>query len=1161
MKGIKSRVLLKVCAGAFGLVLVISGLALILPVGTAFAQATHGLISGTVVDAQGGVVPAADVTVKNQLTTVSQTLQTNDAGYFVFPEVLPGVYTVSVEKKGFQKFEETGINILPADRRDLGSLQLQVGSTVTTVTVAGTANPVQTTSSVQSGLLTNSEMAALPSVGRDYMALVRLLPGSSQLGEGANNLSGVTAVPQFNGVWDPMGVYVGTNGVMASMSNYSWDNNPTTMENIEDVKVLVANYEAQYGKVRGAIINVATKSGTTKFHGGAYYYARNEDFNANDFFNNRLGAPRPRYRYNFFGGTLGGPIWGPGPFKSLKDKLFFFFAYDNEPNSTPAGPRYYTVPTAMERQGDFSQSYIPGTNTLYTVLDPLTGKPFPGNTLAGTGLINPTMQEVLSIFPLPNFTNRAVSNGQYNFVVNDSNKQPTNMESLRIDYAPADKWRIFGRWMRTYSANIGRTGGYSVFAGWQNASNSNNGLNERYELNVTTTINPHMVNVFAIGHISGAGTSGLPKDFLDQFEMPALGINLPQTYPKNNPYNLLPAISFNIANAASVGYNSRFPNRNYVYNFSIADDFTYINGNHQVKLGFYTDLESFQIPDDDALGCYSGCFSFNSPNPNNPFNAGNPYAEALLGYFDSYTVSTNVRNFRGDTRSLEWYVQDNWRPTRKLSLNYGLRFDRDIPPAVVIDGATLDFSRYSASDAPPLFRPVLVNGTRMAENPITSAIEPAAYLGYFVPGVGSPDPGAIEEGSPGWRGLMNGKGILVAPRLGFAYDVSGNGKTAIRGGVGYYYGQRDFSGDMYGVHGNPPNVFYPTQYYGSITTFTTGAGLLGPSSMYYLDRTAGMPYTIQWTLGIQRQIGFLNSVLGVAYVANAQHNGRYSTNLNEVPYGAEFLPQNQDPTTGTPLPDNYYRPYPGYSNITDGTWADNGNYNSLQVSFNRKFARHLSYGVSYTWSKTLDDNRGPRYLPGSLTYGPAYMNMPNRLTADWVWGLPKASGRWNNLFSRSVLDGWQFSGTSSFISGEPQSVSLSTTNGENITGGGDGARVIVTGNAVLPKSQRTFNRYFNTSVYALPAVGTIGNQWTPSFYGPGMNDWDFCLMKNFLIKEKVTTTLRFEGYNVFNHTQFSSVNTGATFDPATGKQVNTAFGQLNGDWGPRIVQFAVRFTF
>jgi hypothetical protein len=336
-----------------------------------------------------------------------------------------------------------------------------------------------------------------------------------------------------------------------------------------------------------------------------------------------------------------------------------------------------------------------------------------------------------------------------------------------------------------------------------------------------------------------------------------------------------------------------------------------------------------------------------------------------------------------------------------------------------------------------------------------------------------------------------------------------------------------------------------------------------------MNPSAGLPYSLHWTLGIQREIGF-KTVLGVNYVAQAAHNANYAFNLNEVPYGAEFLPQNQDPTTGTPLPDDYFRPYPGYSSISDHEWADNSNYNSLQVTLDRRFTHGLTYGVAYTWSKSLDDNRYTTYLPGSLTYGPSGLNMPNRLTVDWVWDLPKASTHWNNLVSRALLDNWEVSGIASFISGTPQSVSLGTTTGENITGGGDGAQVILTGSAVLPKSQRNFNRYFNTNVFALPAVNPIGapqtanyigNQWTPSFYGPGVNDWDISVMKNIRIKEKVAYQLRCDLFNTFNHTQFNSVNNSAVFDPTTGQQVNTAFGQLNGDRGPRIIQVAMRLSF
>ena len=315
----------------------------------------------------------------------------------------------------------------------------------------------------------------------------------------------------------------------------------TVMDNIEDVKILTANYEAQYGKVEGAVINVTTKSGTTKFHGSAYYYLRNEDLNANDFFSNRVGQPVSRYRYNTAGGTLGGPVYAPGRLSSLRKKLFFFFSFDDEPSTVPQGPRYYLMPSAAERQGDYSQSFLPGTTQHVVITDPLTGQPFAGNIVPASR-INPLMQKVLGIFPLPNFTNTAISNGTYNYVVNDSNSNPTNTESLRVDYALTDKWNIFGRWQRSFCNSTGRNS--RISAGWMNGTQSYNNTHERFEFNASYTINAHMVNQFAIGHFMNYEKNQAPQATVNQFVSTVQGIQFPQPYPQSDPLNLFPAMSF-----------------------------------------------------------------------------------------------------------------------------------------------------------------------------------------------------------------------------------------------------------------------------------------------------------------------------------------------------------------------------------------------------------------------------------------------------------------------------------------------------------------------------------------------------------------------------------------------------------------------------------------
>ncbi len=1138
-----------------GLLLAVFGLFLWIPMSMS-GQTTSAVITGQVEDSQGAAIPRAKVTLTDQQTTVSQSVVTDENGYFVFPAVKPATYTVRAESTGFQQFVKKDLTVLAADHVAIGVMHLPVGAVTSSVEVYADVTPVQTTSSERSTVITSEQMTGLLSLGRDFTSLLRILPGSTYEGNGNNQLN-TASVGNFNGVSNNFNS-INTDGVSSNIRNVGITEGPLNMDAIQEIKVLDANYQAEYGKVSGTIVDVVSKSGTSRFHGSLAYYLRNEDMNANSYFNNRSGVPRPRYRYNTITGTIGGPIYGPGPFESLKNKLFFFYSQDYEPSTTPLGISYYTVPTALERKGDFSQS-VNSSGQLYVVLDPTTGQPFPGNIVPSTR-INPDMQKLLNVFPLPNFTNRAISNGNYNYVIAGASNSPAYQEELRIDYNPSGKLHTYFRGQDLTDKSSSRSEP-AIYAAWMPGTVFYNTSGPSFATNITYSPTNNIVNELALGVGLWFETTGASQSTLDMFSKSKQEIGLGQLFPQNNPLGLVPGASYGgIPSAAGIGYDPRFPMDDLVVAPSISDGLSVVHGYHNMKFGIYGDNAIYKQADHSGNSSFTGSFTFSGANQNNPYNTGYAYAEQLLGYFDQYQESSTRVNYYGDSSTFEWYAQDNWRATPKLTLEYGLRFTLDIPQTLKNrQGAGLFFSAYKASDAPPLFQPVMVNGKRMMLNPVNGQIYPAVYYNQFVPGVGNPSPGSILASASNFPGFFQSQGVLVAPRLGFAYDLFGNGKTAVRGGFGIFNNQRTWQGNVGNLAFNPPTISYPTQYYGNADSYLTAQSVQGPSSTTVLQRNSHLPQNMNITLGIQQSLGF-QTVLDIAYVGVLGRHQLYTVNLNKVPYGAEFLPQNQDPTTGKPLTDNYFRPYPGYSNINETFWGDNSNYHSLQLQINRRFSNGLQFGGAYTWSKVLDGNLGNLYLPARITYGPSSTDRRHRLVINGLWDMPKVSRLWNNWASRTILNGWQLSGIATFSTGSPQRVGFSTTNGENITGGGDGATVTVTGIAQLPRGDRTFTRAFDTSVFALTPVGSVGNGWTSEFYGPGINDIDAALIKNIQV-EHLNFQLRGEAYNTLNHTQFSGVNTSALFNPATGSQVNTAFGQYNGARTPRTMQVSARISF
>jgi hypothetical protein len=485
------------------------------------------------------------------------------------------------------------------------------------------------------------------------------------------------------------------------------------------------------------------------------------------------------------------------------------------------------------------------------------------------------------------------------------------------------------------------------------------------------------------------------------------------------------------------------------------------------------------------------------------------------------------------------------------------------------EGAALALERYDPAQAPALFRPVLSGGRRMGFNPVTGTVVDPVLIGAFVPGSGSLTNGMVEGTDTTYpSGFVQQENILPEPRIGLAYDPFGDSKTAIHAGFGLFHNTRAV-GQPYvlAARGNPPRQFTPVAYYGNMDTFLNAPGFLSPTSVFSFEKDMKTPGIFNLTFGVQRDVGF-GTVVKASYVGALGRHLLQARDLNVVPYGARFLPENADPSNpAVPLSDNYFRPYPGYGSIRYYEMAGNSSYNALQVMVNRRYSRGLQLGAAYTWSKSM--GYGSTDLDVLATYqnhrtwhyGKTSFDQTHNLVLNYIWDLPRGSRLAPNAFTRLVLDNWQVSGVTAFVSGTPSGVGFTTTDNIDITGGGDGARITVTGKAQLPYGERQFSRWFDPTVFARTPRGSFGNAPKDVFRGPGVNNWDISLFKKFpLDGEQRYLQLRWEMYNAFNHTQYAGVDATARFDTA-GRQVNTRFGEVISSRLPRVMQGSLRLTF
>ena len=1126
------------------------------------AQTLTGSISGSVKDSSSLFMGGVTVTVENLATGATRETTTNDQGDFVLSGLTAAEYKLVVSMDGFRSVERKRVILGTSERLAIPVITLEVGSVNERITVTAEAAALQTVSSERSGLITNTQVDNLLIRGRNVMSLLQLMPG----------VVNAQDTDTINRNWS-----MNVNGNRGNTTNLTLDGLSLInvgggqghvvqigQDTIAEVKILLSNYQAEYGMMAGANVSMVTKSGTRDFHGLGSYFKRHEQFNANNFFSNRLNQERPRNRQNIWNYNVGGPVYLPGRFNRNRDKLFFFWSQEFWPTTLPQSTRQVTVPTELERTGDFSQS-LDVNGRLITVNDPANNKqPFPGTRIP-LNRLDASGRALLNVFPIPNFLDRSISRGAYNYIFQTENRQIQKLNLLKLDYHlnPSNMFSF---------TSAGHGEEYEGYLGLPTSGSTNwpqmektYAVNSRtYQARYQTVFSPTLLNELSIGHVRLFGRDEFEEPELSRNQRITAGFTAGQLYPGSNPLSVLPNVTFDTPSAANLALEARFPFRTRQYRFDLTNNITKTAGAHTIKAGILVD----RVWSSPSLSTsFNGTFNF-SRSANNPLDTGYSYSNAALGNFLNYTESSRSGGVHARSLNVEWFAQDNWKVNRQLTLDYGLRFSI-IRPIYERDNLVSAFSsaRFDPNAQVRLIQPRLVGGARAGVDPVTGTVYSSSLIGAIVPGSGDVSNGMGVPGTNGVpRGLIDDRGVQYAPRIGFAWDVLGKGRTALRGGFGMFYNRASFDSLMTGAYATQaPVMFTPTLLNGALSGLTSASGFQFPASVLAIDQRGKVPTVMNFSLSAQTKLGW-NTILDAGYTGSLGRNLMWARQLNPITPGANFQPSNADPANpSSPLASAFLRPVTGYQDITQREWAASSNYHSLQVTATRRYAYGLQFGGAWTWSKALDYNDSDTELVSPFVpvrvwnYGLASFDRTHTLRLNWVWDIPASGVQAAPL--RAVLDNWQVSGIASFVSGQPLGIGYSTVTPIDITGtASQGARIVVTGNPVLPKSERTFSRNFRTDVFALPQVGTFGNAAKTLIRGPGVNNWDIAVFKSFPIREQVRLQFRWETYNSFNHTQFSGLDTTARFD-AAGNQVNTRLGEYTAARSPRQMQFVLRLYF
>ena len=1047
-------------------------------------------MSGTITDSSGAVISEAEVTVRQSSTGLERSTKTNSDGFYSLPALRAGEYVVRAQAAGFQRIEQQGV-VLQSDTTRTVNLQLTVGGASDATTVTTAAPAIETSEGSLNTIITGAQLSELATNGRNFTQFLSLGTGvsSSQtgqrmgVGQEGNPLTSVNGGRINSNAFTYDGILAMDTGGNRGLNLFP------PMEAIQEIQVHKSNYTADIGSFGYSQVNVVTRSGGEKYHGDVYEVFSNDALNARNYFN----TSKPPLHDSNFGYTFGGRLL-PGAKGRFTRNIFFFWsqAFDRRSGpeltsftSAPQSTFTATTPTAAQRAGNFAGSP--------TIKNPDTGLPYAGNQITN---IDPNATVLLNAyFPLPN------SNSSSNYVISPKNQTRWREELIRVDTTLSPHDMITARyahdsWSQQQAILKPSNQSFATIGG-SFAKPGQNGV-----LQWTHIFSSTLLNQATIGYSRNQITQSPDSNA----QRPA-GLTIPTLY-NANVYNLIPSIT--ISGFSSIGAQGLTNNTNNVYTWR--DDLTKQLHNHSLKTGF--NILRIQKFDRFPYGGQAGSFSFTGSV------TGNALADFLTGHAFSYVEQSNVPNVYLFSNMFEAYVQDDWKITRNLTLNLGVRdtIFKGAPNGYDKYDRISDFvpSLYSAANAPTVTPTgTLVAGTGDSLNGI---ITPSNLKGLDLP-----------------RSLTGARNN-IGPRLGFAWSPFGSATTSIRGGYGIFYHWDNDNHES--LSGNPPSSRSATIYNTTLTGFASGAQTLFPPTLAAFDTRKLYPTVTQYSLTVERQLPG-STVLSVSYVGNSARHLDQAPNINQAQPNAAVA-------AGT-VNVNTVRPYKGYAAINYDVRSASASYNSVQVDARRRFKNGFLFGAAYTYSRSLGSQVGQSQFVNEK--GPTAYDRPQSLTVNYVYDLPFFRG------SRSLLayalGGWEVSGVSTFQAGTPVTVTISS---DRAGVGNTGQRPNVTGPVTYQHGN--INNYFSTASFTQPALGTFGNLGLNTIRQPGLNSTQFNLAKKatFHLIGDTPVIAKFEGefFNLFNHPAFNGV--GTTVGAAT-------FGKINSALDPRNVVFKLKFSF